>query len=351
MAYCRNCGSALVDGAKFCQICGIATNLSPLQSAGRQHEFAGKIYKCPNCGEILQSFVRNCPSCGLELRSIRATNSVREFALKLEAIESRREYEEPRRFFSGSSDAERIPKADEQKISLIQSFTVPNTKEDMLEFMILATSNIDTSLFGIMDDRGCKARKAVAKAWLSKIIQVYEKAKNSYGDKEDFQRIGELYQTCIDDVRKQKKKRVIKWTLAVGWLPLFYIALFTFIPIAIWHGNAKEEARLESIVNDVQEALDEDNYRLALRTAESMEYSGSDDERERWWGIQKEELIVTVLEEASKNGIYLERASTATNAPTADIAPEPTSDGFNLLGAFSRGFKEGFSNAMDETSE
>ena len=42
-----------------------------------------KIYnlKCPNCGETLRSFVRNCPSCGFELRGVRATSAIREFAV------------------------------------------------------------------------------------------------------------------------------------------------------------------------------------------------------------------------------------------------------------------------------
>ena len=69
MAFCSNCGSQIVDGAKFCQKCGAAViNSNGGLSSQRQQEFAGKIYKCPNCGETLKTIVRNCPTCGFELR-------------------------------------------------------------------------------------------------------------------------------------------------------------------------------------------------------------------------------------------------------------------------------------------
>ena len=54
----------------------------------------------------------------------------------------------------------------QQKANLIINFSVPNTREDILEFMILASSNIDVKK-GIDDE--------VTKAWLSKLDQVYEK--------------------------------------------------------------------------------------------------------------------------------------------------------------------------------
>lgn len=77
MPYCRNCGTKLVDGAKFCQKCGYPVT-EENHSSPPQQEYAGKIYKCPNCGEILKSFEINCPACGFELRDVRSTSAVRE---------------------------------------------------------------------------------------------------------------------------------------------------------------------------------------------------------------------------------------------------------------------------------
>ena len=131
MSYCRNCGTQLIDGAKFCQKCGCSVTSENTGYTQRKQEFAGKLYKCPHCGEVLKSFELNCPACGYELRGARASSVVKEFALKLEVIESRREYEKPRGLFAAAEAQQRVSKTDEQKISLIKSFSVPNTKEDI----------------------------------------------------------------------------------------------------------------------------------------------------------------------------------------------------------------------------
>lgn len=39
-----------------------------------------------------------------------------------------------------------VDPVDKQKLALIQNFPIPNTVDDILEFMLLAVSNIDVSL-------------------------------------------------------------------------------------------------------------------------------------------------------------------------------------------------------------
>ncbi len=306
MAYCSNCGTRLADNAKYCQKCGQAvSDNKQTNSKSRKLEFEGKVYKCPNCGEVLHSFVRNCPACGLELRETNTTSAVREFALKLEAIEARREYEKPHGFFSSLNKREWISKTDEQKISLIQNFTVPNTKEDMLEFMILASSIWDSTIYGATEIED-KARKAIADAWLSKIEQVYAKAKNSYGNDNDFRRIEDFYIKCVSSLRKQKKKRVIKWILLCAYIPIGLALAFYYTTLEPRIDNKKEEIRLEAIVIDIENAMETGEYKLAFLNAESIEYRGHDKERARWWGIKRETLIDSIVQEAYEHGIYLQ---------------------------------------------
>ena len=89
MAFCSNCGKQLVDGAKFCSSCGAAVVQSTEESAAkRKTVYEGELHKCPNCGELLDSFVTICPTCGYEIRGAKAANSVRELAAKLEQIEA-----------------------------------------------------------------------------------------------------------------------------------------------------------------------------------------------------------------------------------------------------------------------
>jgi len=180
MSYCKKCGVKLEEGAKICHKCGSPANESDTTSSQRREEYVGKIYKCPSCGEILKSFEINCPACGYELRDAKPSNAVKEFALKLEAIESKREYEKPYRIFSAAQAMQRVSKTDEQKISLIKSFIVPNSKEDMLEFMILATSSMNMQAYDSANTSMSKSEKEINSAWFSKVQQVYEKAKRSY---------------------------------------------------------------------------------------------------------------------------------------------------------------------------
>lgn len=90
MAYCKNCGSKLIDSAKFCQKCGYPINSVDINTEKRQQYFSGKIYKCPHCGEILNSFESTCPSCGYELREVQTSNAIQEFSSRLNAIEAKR---------------------------------------------------------------------------------------------------------------------------------------------------------------------------------------------------------------------------------------------------------------------
>lgn len=322
MAYCINCGTQLAEGAKFCQKCGKNVSESaPEQTTRRTIEFEGKLYKCPNCGEILQSFVRNCPACGLELRGTKPASSVREFALKLEAIEARRGTLK-KSMLSKLAESNEVSTTDAQKASLIKSYSVPNTREDILEFMILATANVNLRVYDSMSKHTSKSDEAVNDAWVSKIQQVYEKAKLSFGSDRGFQQqIEALYNKHLRDITKAKKKNILKYICLLGWLPIMIIILIITAPMIGGAKYEKEEARLEAIVADVEIAMDEGDYRLALRTAESIEYRYEDtnQERARWWGIKKETLIDEIIETAEENGVHLERT-------TIEETPEPSSE-------------------------
>ena len=344
MAYCVNCGTELVGNAKFCQKCGTPTQKK--SDVERKQEFAGKLYKCPSCGEVLKSFEITCPSCGHELRGAKASSAVKEFALKLEAIESKREYEKPKGIFAASEAMVRVTKTDEQKISLIKSFAVPNSKEDMLEFMILATSSMNLRAYDSTNTNTSKGEKELNEAWYSKVEQVYEKAKRTYSSDDTFAEIDALYQKCNKNIEDAKKKGIKKWILLyVGpWVLLFVVVLPLIISAP--KKEAQEIERLENIVIEVQEALDAGEYRHALRIADSIDYQRYEVESERKWDIEREYWVEKVIDEAAENGITLEY----TYTEDVDNANDDVSNDAES-GGFVEGFNEGFNDALDSSDE
>ena len=275
MAFCINCGQELAEGAKFCAGCGTAVPASQ-----RKTIFDGEIHECPNCGEVLESFVAVCPSCGCEIRGTSTTSAVREFVAKIDAATT-----------------------GHQKESIIRNFPIPNTKEDIFEFMILAFSNIAEC-----------PNKNVFKAWITKFEQCYQKAKLSFGQDDDFAKIQAIYEKAQKEIRKIRYKGPLRKLLII----LLPIVAFFLINIAFWswvasgYNNEEEEiARLESIVSTVESAIENGEYDLAMMHAKSIDYSAwtANDELERQWDIKRDYLIKKIIAAASEKGIIMEYPS------------------------------------------
>lgn len=225
---CKSCGAENNSGARFCQRCGALLDDESMPKkteeprkeeqyhqytySERIQEFAGKIIKCPNCGEVLNSFVSNCPACGYEVRGAKSSYSVHEFAGKLGEIEEKRETKIGSNSLIGKiwgSDGQ-LTKTDEQKINLIRSYSIPNTKEDIFEFMILASSNINMKLYGL-GDRGVltASQREVSDAWRAKFEQAYEKAKLILKNPEDFQSIQSVYEQINKKLKIERCKLIL----------------------------------------------------------------------------------------------------------------------------------------------
>ena len=92
MLICSNCSKEMNDDDKFCANCGMQVKENNSDNK-RKIVFDGTIHKCPNCGEVLNSFAANCPACGFELRSVKNSGAVAELSRKLEKIEMKRNAE------------------------------------------------------------------------------------------------------------------------------------------------------------------------------------------------------------------------------------------------------------------
>ena len=176
----------------------------------------GEVRKCPNCGAEIKSFQTKCEQCGFEFRNVEAVNSAQKLFDLLQEVELRKSEkiaelqkdEKNKPFFNklldnnnqnaakfyksmnsglvgkatsklfgdlgtiidesnGNDPIAKIEKqAEAEQASIIKNFPVPNTKEDLLELLAMATSNA-------YDNDGIIGSKE--QVWLQKTDQIYQK--------------------------------------------------------------------------------------------------------------------------------------------------------------------------------
>lgn len=318
--FCTSCGEKNNIGAKFCQNCG-----TPLEAANRprqdaeprkeehnyqstyseqEQEFTSKIVKCPNCGEVLSSFDALCPSCGCELRGAKANSSLEKLSMKLEAIDS-----QPDNFLKGTflkRFTRESSEKEKQKIDLIRNYPIPNTKEDLYEFLIMALSNINTEYFDIWSTaKQLESEKALSDAWKAKYEQAYHKANFSFGNSREFQ---ELNKTYLSKMKKRKQKKRMFYTgyiILVIILIIVSIGMFCYMVKDSSAGQKavdKENERLELILDDIQQYIEEGEYGKARSLNATLVFNASVglqsavDSKKYWDGIRKE--LYDVIENA-----------------------------------------------------
>lgn len=210
--YCSNCGTQLNNGAKFCHNCGAAVNTTlqkdeeqnfapsvqnTTNSTERQQEYVGKILKCPNCGGVLSETTAVCPDCGMHLTGKTAVHSVQAFKEELMKLDNTRVSG-----FKGMllSNSNLVDPVDKRKVTLIQNFPIPNSVDDIIEFMLLAIANIDVGLSkGKWDKRAPASetaytiKRTISNAWVAKMMQAYKKAEISFPNDPAFEKIQKLY--------------------------------------------------------------------------------------------------------------------------------------------------------------
>lgn len=274
--FCPYCGTKLDHGARFCKHCGVPIDRAePSTFKKREQEYAGKMIKCPACGEDIPSFTAICPSCGHEIRGSGPANSIQELSYKLEHTSS-----------------------DSAKANLIRTFPIPNTREDILEFMILASTNIENSY-----------QPEVSEAWAVKFEQAFEKSKILYGDdqkildcynlylnkREQFhQRIEHEQKRACSERRNANAIELFdrnkRWILPVcGLIACFILTGLLSIPHMI------KEFQLENLVKVVEASIEEGDFEAARRTANQIIYDIDwSDESKQKWDLIRESLLESI---------------------------------------------------------
>lgn len=209
MPFCMNCGRQIDSDSRFCSNCGAqvpvqtaessaTTSVTPMSSNvtpvaqqyvdshtsivkqatetsknERKTEYEGNLRKCPNCGSMVKAFSATCEFCGHEFRNATNSSMVEEFEAKYQSA-----------------------KSNKQRILLIQSLAVPNTKEDVLEMFYLAAANVG---------KGDQKDKDLNLAWQAKYEQVYMKTGIVLRDDPERARVDKIYEEKKDEIKKWKK--------------------------------------------------------------------------------------------------------------------------------------------------
>lgn len=281
-------------------------------------EKLGNVRKCPACGAILQSFSTQCLDCGYEITNISANNSVKLLSEKLEnvVVESNKINFEDKSLigqFVGENLAEKVElrrKVEIQKRQkeIIENFPIPNTREDILEFLHYISPKVKIS-FG--------SNKNVT-AWRNKYKEVLSRAEFAFSNDTKMM-------TEIDKFKKQQKTtgfmvfiswiaRLSKNTKVMIGSVLFYLVLGILLSVIIINKSSshdenvvKEKTRLEKIMQDCQTAISEKDYVQAeilvneLRWGYSDSYSSEDTDREEEvWNERRNYLLEMINELKSK---------------------------------------------------
>ncbi len=213
--FCSNCGSKLDGSAKFCSGCGSPVNGGtiptppPVPAAEptpppappappvvhqeeRQQKYVGTISKCPNCGNVVNSTDAVCSCCGFYLSDKQVVSSVTDFQNRMmEIVQSRKKKKSV--MFSHLAD-----ETDRQVLALIRTYPIPNTIEDIVEFMHLAIANINVSIskktiWNSDEWSGKSIEKDLSNAWVAKMQQIYGKAELSFPNEPAFHWIQKTY--------------------------------------------------------------------------------------------------------------------------------------------------------------
>lgn len=163
----------------------------------------GNINVCPVCGELVKAMEIKCSACDHEFVNIEAITSIS--ILLSEITEIKR-------------NAEIIDYTTEQRIAgLINSTPIPNSKEDLLEFLAVCCAQADV-------DFAARGTGVIPAAWANKGNEAFLKARIAFrGDNSSLSLLHE-FETKL---KSAKRKSKLIWLILI--LSLSLLAAIAFL--------------------------------------------------------------------------------------------------------------------------
>ncbi len=165
------------------------------QSSAPKSNKLGDVKKCPACGAIVQTYLGVCPECGYAFENIGANSSTQELARKCEAISN----DLNKALIGATEEAQKelVTHHPDTLANAIRTFSIPNTKADLFEFITYSQS--------LMMDRS--TFRKVADAYLVKYREAITKAKLLFHNDPTFQKLIEEQENVETEFRRVHKKQ------------------------------------------------------------------------------------------------------------------------------------------------
>lgn len=171
----------------------------------------GDTKKCPSCGAPVPALQLTCKECGHDFNAETDSNrQIRDYIRELQNLLLSIDNEKIRFLGKETSLASYNPAAlNIKKAQVINTFTLPNTKESLVQLLIFAYSNYESTHDNAL------APNPMKKAWLGKAIQAYSLLKAQKEGDSKIQNIVQEY-SFLDSANQDqiRKKGQIEKTLS-----------------------------------------------------------------------------------------------------------------------------------------
>ena len=229
---------------------------------------------CPNCGATILATSLECPECQYVFRMTDALDEhayspVATLAARLQAIDNSLIY--------GKDEK------NEKKASMISSFSLPPTKEELLQFLEFAFSNTGSSLTYATNESESK----LFDAWNSKSLMACDMLERLGGTDSSFASEIRRYRDSIHlnvqkNVNRQERfiknneRKTVRYWLKKGaiiYLGMIVFSLIISIPILI------EDQKDSKIIEKVESCIQQNDFYGARAAAAALKNQSDRDEK------------------------------------------------------------------------
>ena len=179
----------------------------------RKQVFAGTIRKCPNCGAQITTDTAKCPACGFIIEKEKVSSSMEEFAKKFVSFQD-----------------------ESKKKDFVESYPVPNNKEDIRGFLNYAANQRDKDYATLKD------KAFWTTVWNNKCRLIVNQAFDVFGTDSDFMQYLRDYKSGVEKSSEEVKK--IRNRLLLG--KIAKISVVAVLVLRLWDFLALSQKNVQT---------------------------------------------------------------------------------------------------------